>query len=395
MVVDVGIESTPTVARAVDWYDADVGVVVTASHNPPNHNGFKLWTAEGRAFDRDGYVDVVRRINRDAPTTASPSGMGSVRTEETASQRHLDRLCEAAGDLDGLSVVVDVGNGTGGLTADTLAALGCDLTTLDAQCDGSFPSRPSEPTDANCETLRKTVEATGADLGIAHDADADRMLAVDDRGRFVSGDQLLGLFTRETVEPGDRIAAPINASALVDDVACDVGGVVVRTEVGDTHIAKACSEPDVVFGGEPSGAWIWPDETPCPDGHYAACRLAELVAENGPLSRQVDALPEYWTRRESLSYDSNAEVVADVAPLVRARYDEVTDTDGVRVDFDDGWFLIRASGTEPLVRVTAEATERERANELLDEATALVDERPNVRAKPRAQPVGNDSVGDD
>jgi len=367
--VDLGVESTPTVARAVEWYDADAGLVVTASHNPPADNGFKFWTREGRAFDAEATGTLSTRVEDSGEATVPPPEMGSVSRVDDASRRHLDRL--PTGDLDSLSVVVDVGNGAGGLTADALLALGCDVTTLDAQRDGSFPGRPSEPTAENCGTLTTVVAATGADLGVAHDGDADRTMAVDETGRFLTGDELLALFAGETVPAGADVAAPINASAVLDAVVEERGGSVVRTAVGDGHVAAACTDQGVAFGGEPSGAWIWPDEALCPDGHYAACRLAALVAAGPPLSDRVAALPTYVTKRESVRCGDKAAVVAEAESRTRSRYDDVTDLDGVRVDVDDGWFLVRASGTQPLVRLTAEARTERRAEELLAEAAAL------------------------
>jgi phosphoglucosamine mutase len=203
------------------------------------------------------------------------------------------------------------------------------------------------------------------------------MSAVDETGRFVPGDELLALFALET-SPGDAVAAPVNASALIDTVVADSGGSVVRTAVGDGNVAAACAESGAGFGGEPSGAWIWPDETLVPDGHYAACRLAEIVATGDPLSVRLDAFPRFVTKRESFRCDDADVAVSHVAAQVSDRYDTVTELDGVRVDVDDGWFLVRASGTEPLLRVTAEADTEGRAADLLSDATALA--RDAIRA---------------
>jgi len=367
-VVDLGVESTPTLARSVAAYGGDAGLVVTASHNPPTDNGFKFWTADAQAFDDARRETLASRVET-PPATVSPAEMGTVQEVSDASRRHLDQLPD--GDA-GCSVIVDMGNGTGQLTADALLSLGCEVRTLDAQRDGSFPGRPSEPTAENCDLLSTVVGTTDADLGIAHDGDSDRMMAVDGAGRFVSGDELLALFAAETTPRGATVAAPINASGLLDDILARSGGSVVRTAVGDGNVAAACRESDAVFGGEPSGAWIWPAETLCPDGHYAACRLVTLLADGPPLAERIDAFPTYVTRRESVECPEKDTLIAEVGSRVRDRYDQVTDLDGLRVDFDDGWFLVRASGTQPLVRVTAEARTEDRAEELFSEAIGLV-----------------------
>ncbi|AWB28337.1 phosphopentomutase/phosphoglucosamine mutase [Halococcoides cellulosivorans] len=366
-VIDVGVESTPTIARSVRPLDADAGLVVTASHNPPADNGFKCWSRDASAFDADE-IEALEAVMAESQRATVPADeMGTVRTVEHARADHRDRL-----PTDGLdaSVVVDVGTGTGQVTSEALRAGGCAVHTLDADRDGRFPARPSEPTAETCGTLAALVGATDADLGVAHDGDADRMMAVDETGRFVSGDELLGVFASAT-PPGSSVAAPINASALVEDV---TDGAVVRTAVGDGAVAEATRQPEVAFGGEPSGAWIWPAETYCPDGHLAACRLVQLVTQGPSLAERVAALPSYATRRASIECADKRAVMDAVEAGVRERFDDVTDVDGVRVDLSDGWFLIRASGTQPLVRVTAEAETDARADAVFDEARSIVEE---------------------
>lgn len=379
-VVSLGVESTPTVARAVDWYDAGAGLMVTASHNPPGDNGFKFWTRSGQAFGPDLTETLSERVEDTASLTVPPTEMGAMRLDRGASNRHLDALPD--GDVESLPVVVDLGNGTGQLTVEALLALGCDVTTINAQQDGSFPGRPSEPTPANCTDLATVVADSDAELGIAHDGDADRLLAVDETGAFLSGDELLTLFSVEALPEDAKVAAPVNASALVDDVVQELGGSVVRTAVGDGNVAAACADSGVVFGGEPSGAWIWPDETLAPDAHYAACRLVDIVASGSPLSDRVASFPVYVTRRKSVRSEDGPATVAAVRDRVRDRYDDVTELDGVRVDTDDGWFLVRASGTEPLVRLTAEARTELRAEELLAESLGLLESVPSARTEP-------------
>ncbi len=376
-VVDLGRAATPTVARAVPWEDADAGVVVTASHNPPEDNGIKLWDETGQAYDGAARERIEERLRADDPDLAAWDGLGD-RVATTATDCHCRALVDAVDLPDQPRVVVDVGNGAGGVTVTALDRLGCHVETLNAQPDGAFPGRPSEPTAEHCETLRTVVANTDADLGIAHDGDADRTMAVAGDGSFLSGDALLALFGRAAVRAVDVadpvVVAPLNTSLAVDDALAAVGARLARTRVGDTYVAERATESDAVFGGEPSGAWIWPSETPCPDGPLAACKLAELVATDGPLAAQVaEAVPEYPIRRDSVETDEKGAVVSRVADRVRERYDEVEETDGVRVDLGDAWFLVRASGTQPLVRVTAEARERERENEVFERAMALVE----------------------
>ncbi|WP_408958817.1 phosphoglucosamine mutase [Natrinema sp. 74] len=368
-VLEAGVAATPTIARTVSRTNADAGIVVTASHNPAPDNGIKLWDASGKAFDPEQLEAIAMRIDGDEYDPQAWDGQGSSESLADATDRHAAALRESVSLQESPSVVVDIGNGTGGITARVLSELGCDVTTLNGQQDGSFPGRPSEPTRETLAELSALVAATDADLGVAHDGDADRMQAVDETGTFVPKDVLLALFAREAASDGDAVAAPVGTSMAVDDALAAVGASVTRTRVGDGFVADRTTRPDVVFGGEPSGAWIWPTETPCPDGPLAACKLVELVADRGPLSALVERVETYPIRRTSLEVADKTAVMDRVDDRVRKRYDDVDALDGVYVDLDDGWFLVRASGTEPLVRVTAEARDESRAERL--EAAAV------------------------
>ncbi|WP_458190330.1 phosphoglucosamine mutase [Haladaptatus sp. NG-WS-4] len=372
-VVDIGLAATPTVARSVAWQDADTGVSVTASHNPSTDNGIKLWNASGQAFDAEQRAEITRIIEEEDFDLAGWDDTGDQTQWEDAHARHVKTLHEAVSPAD-LSVVVDVGNGAGAVTADALYELGCDVETLNAQPDGRFPARPSEPTAENCQSLCDHVAATDADLGIAHDGDADRMMAVDENGQFLSGDVLLTLFARQRAGEGETIVTPVDTSLIVEDVLAEQGADVVRTQVGDVYVAERATEPNVVFGGEQSGAWIWPDQTLCPDGSLAACRLAELVAQNGPLSELAADVGEYPIRRKNVKVVDKTGLMERLSEAVTDRYEDATTIDGVRVSLDDGWFLIRASGTEPLVRIAAEARDPDAADKVFETADAFVTE---------------------
>ena len=370
-VVDVGIAATPTVGRAVAWEDADAGVSITASHNPAPDNGIKLWQPSGQAFDGPLRETISDRVREGASDLVGWDALGE-RTTADATTKHCETLVDRI-DIDGsLSVVVDIGNGAGGVTVDALDALGCAVETLNAQPDGSFPGRPSEPTGENCESLATLVGESDADLGIAHDGDADRMRAVTADGDFLSGDVLLALFGREAASAGEQVAVPVDTSLAVADYLAEAGIETTRTPVGDVYVAAAASDPGVAFGGEPSGAWIWPEETLCPDGPLAACKIVALAAERS-LADRAAAIETYPIRRTSVEVNDKAAVMDRVREAVADRYDDVSTLDGVRVDRDDGWFLLRASGTQPLVRVTAEARESDWAEAVFAEATDLLE----------------------
>jgi phosphoglucosamine mutase len=369
-VLDLGLAATPTIARAVGWEDADAGVAVTASHNPARDNGIKLWQPSGQAFNEPRRETVSQRIREDAADLQAWDGLGDRRSLD-ARARHVAALVGSVDVADPPAAVVDVGNGAGGVTVEALQRLGCRVETLNAQPDGSFPGRPSEPTAENCTSLATLVRASDADLGIAHDGDADRMRAVAGDGTYLSGDVTLALFARDAAAEGESIAAPVDTSLAVDDHLADAGVEVTRTKVGDVYVAERVAEAGVVFGGEPSGAWIWPDATLCPDGPLAACRLVALAAER-PLADRIAEIDTYPIRRDSVETDEKAAVMERVTERVTERYDDVSTLDGVRVDVGDGWFLLRASGTQPLVRITAEARTESRADEVFETARDLL-----------------------
>lgn len=378
-VVDVGVVTTPTAARGVGTRDADAGIVVTASHNPPRDNGIKLWSPSGQAFDENQRATIEQRITDSAfhlarwddhgdRTIWSGAEAAHRKALVSAGQRWFDAVDAAPEEL---SVVVDPGAGTGAVTADVLYELGVSVETLNAKPDGRFPARPSEPTASNCESLCRCVDALDTDLGIAHDGDADRMLAVDDTGTFVTGDLLLAVFASDIAEAGDTVAAPVNTSLVVADAVDAVGATLEYTRVGDVYVAERASDDAVVFGGEPSGAWIFPAETLCPDGPLAAVRLAALVAAE-PLSTRVDAFDPFPIRRTTVETNAKSAVMDRVEAACRDTEASLTTLDGVRVSREDGWYLIRASGTQPLVRVTAQARDAATAANLLETARSLV-----------------------
>lgn len=366
-VTRAGLASTPAVAYGARDHDAAVGV--TASHNPPGDGGYKLWTPSGRGYAGKPLEALRDRLD-DPPSPAR--GTGAVTREGPDLDAALaEAVLEAVPARDlGLDVVVDGGHGPAGpATAGILRRMGCRVRTLHVQVDGAFPGRPSEPAGEHLDELRAVVASTDADLGVAHDGDGDRMVAVDERGRPVPPDKLLALLAEAS--GAEAIACPVDASRLVDEA---LEATVHRTPVGDVHVSAALERAGAGFGGEASGCWIHPDLHLAPDGPRAAAELAALAAE-APVGDRVDALPDYPITRGSLEVPPGAkdEVVAAAGNRLAGR-GEVDRTDGVRVAADDGWVLVRPSGTEPVVRVTAEAATEEAAEALRQAAEDAVRE---------------------
>ncbi len=370
-VVRVGLVTTPTLAHAARNYDC--GVMVTASHNPSEYVGIKLWNPDGMAFDSAQQEEIEETVASGNFKQVEWSRIGNVTTDSNAIREHSDMILSNVKQIKpaSLRVVLDCGCGAGGtITPYLLREMGCDVITLNAQPDGYFPARNPEPNDANLGLLKKAVLEFEADLGIAQDGDADRMMAVDENGVFVTGDEMLAIFAGYECKAGGTLVVPVDTSMIVDDALPDSN--VIRTRVGDVYVAEEIKRTGADFGGEPSGSWIFPQVSYCPDGIYAAARLIEIV-QDVRLGELRGRLPQYPTKRGTVVCDNERKgSVMDMVGSEMGTLGKVTDIDGVRVEMDDGWLLVRPSGTEPKIRITAEA--RTGVDELYEMGEKIVKE---------------------
>ena len=356
---DAGLVSTPTLARGSADYGC--GVVITASHNPAPYNGIKLWNPDGMAFDEVQQEEIEATLDAGRFRDVSWDRVGRLRVRADLIARHMEAILRDVGEAR-LRVAVDCGCGaTSTITPFLLRRMGCEVVALNAQPDGHFPGRDPEPTEANLALLRATVRAVHADLGIAHDGDGDRMVAVDQDGAYGGGDTLLPLFAKGEVTKA--LGVPVDASmALVDLLP---GAHVWRTRVGDVYVAQEMKRRGAEFGGEPSGTWIFPKVTYCPDGVYAAARLVQLASIE-PLREMIRSIPRYPVLRGTVAYDPvrRKEVGTALELSLPSLGGEISTVDGWRLAWDDGWALVRFSGTEPKIRVLAESREEARAREI-------------------------------
>ncbi len=345
--VDIaGHVPTPSLAYAAQKYD--LGVMVTASHNPSEYNGIKLWNPDGSALNEFKFEGI---------NVAEWDRIGKV-DEFDAVSYHFNALIKEFRNID-LKVVIDCANGASSvLSPYVFKALGAKVITLNCHPSGLFPGHPSEPTEQNLKYLKEMVIKTGSDLGIAHDGDSDRFVAITSSGRYVDGDHILAVFTK--ILGFEKIVAPVDSSMLLDSLA-----KVVRVKVGDANVSMVMKEQNIEFGGENSGTQIFGDWRYTPDAIYAALKFAEIASKHD-IDEVIDSFPTYCTIRKSLIYDDRKDMERKVKKLV-SEYDNVTSIDGFRVGMKNGWFLIRFSGTEPKVRVTVEHEDRKKAEALMDE----------------------------
>ncbi|MEF8820417.1 MAG: phosphoglucosamine mutase [Haloferacaceae archaeon] len=375
----LGVLPTPGVAA----YCAREGVpaiVVTASHNPADYNGVKLIDDEGVELT----VDPLERIEAhvfDRPVDeAGWDEVGSVDRLDGAPRNYVDDLRSTADlDLD-LTVALDPGHGAGALTSPPfLRELGCRVVTVNGQPDGHFPGREPEPVAEHLGDLRRLVRAADADVGVAHDGDADRAVFVDERGESIPGESSLAALCAAAVEPGDVVVSAVNVSSRVVDVVAEAGGRIERTAIGATNIVTRVRElraegVRVPVAGEGNGGVFFPEVRLARDGALAAARFLSLVAER-PASEVVAPYRDYHAVRRNLSYEGGDErerILSAARAYAEASGAALDTTDGYRLDFDDGWVLVRPSGTEPKVRVYAEATDPDRAATLADDAARAI-----------------------
>ncbi len=370
---------TPTVGFATRALGAKAGVMITASHNPPEYNGFKIWDSSGMAYTPESEGRLERIYFKRRWKRVAWDEIGRVERIHILSD-YIETLKANVRLSRDYKVVVDCGNGAGSVaTPRLLSELGCKVIKLNCLPDGHFPGRPLEPVPENLVELCETVKSTGADLGIAHDGDADRVVVVDEAGRVAKGDEILAIVAAQRVRRGgDIVVTTVDASKVVDEVVGGRGGRVVRTRVGDVSVAVGVKRNRAVFGGEPSGAWIFPDVHLAPDGPLGAVRVLELLESSGrTMSELLEPLPDYYTHREKLKCQDElkARVMKSVLKGLKGEFRELIGTlsvDGVRLNLVDGWVLVRPSGTEPYIRVTAEARTPGRAHEIAKKAVRVL-----------------------
>jgi phosphomannomutase/phosphoglucomutase len=376
----LGVVPTPAL-QAYCEREAVPGVMVTASHNPPEYNGIKLIGASGVELTRDRLDDVEVRLDAD-PARVDWDETGTSRRVESTSQYYRDQVLDAVdrqtiADAD-LTVALDPGHGAGALTSpDFFRDLGCSVLTVNAQPDGRFPGRYPEPIAEHLDDLARLTRTSDADLGIAHDGDADRAIFVDETGTFVEGDAALAALAAAQLDAGDVAVSAVNTSQRLVDVVEAAGASLRLTPIGSTYLITAIRElqsegQNVPIAGEGNGGILFPDYRIARDGAYTAARFCELLADQ-TASELVADYDDYHNVRYNVTYESEAErasMLEAIGLQAEAADADLDTTDGYRLDYGDAWVLARPSGTEPLVRVYAEARDKARARDL---AQSMVD----------------------
>jgi phosphomannomutase/phosphoglucomutase len=367
-VINVGLAPTPAIQYFVRDH-TDAGVVITASHNPREYNGLKFIAGDGTEFGSEAELEVEEVYFKGAFKLANWCDTGSI-SHLAIIPLYIDgvmsKVNTAAIKNKQFNVVIDTGCGAGSVvTPFMLSKLDCRVTTLNAQIDGTFPSRHPEPTAEVLTDLSATVVALDADIGIAHDGDADRAVFVDEKGNFVNEDVSLAIIVKHALSRKKGIVVtPVSSSQRIVDVAKESESSVVWTPVGSIHVARTMKKLGAVIGGEGNGGIIFPEHQYCRDGAMAVAKMLELMAEQDKtLSELAEEIPKYHMIKEKVTCKDREAVMKHISSSVSGNVDT---TDGVKIWYDDGWLLVRPSGTEPIIRIFAEAQTEKRVKELAD-----------------------------
>jgi phosphomannomutase/phosphoglucomutase len=356
-VTDIGVVPTPVLYYSAQQLKADGAIMITGSHNPSEYNGFKTVCGSGSLHGET--IQDVRRLIEKQDFERGSGRAASVDVvppyvDEIASQFQLKRR---------VKLVADAGNGTAGPVIHRIfERINVDVTELFFEMDGKFPNHHPDPTvPANLFHLIEKVRQTGADLGIAFDGDADRIGAVDEHGNVIYGDLLMLIYAREILErkPGATFIGEVKCSQVMYDEIGRLGGNAIMYKTGHSLIKAKMKEEHAELAGEMSGHMFFGDRyRGFDDALYAACRLIEIVAKSGrPLSAQLEGLPKMVSTPEirvDCPDEMKFELVRRVAEHFKAKYTTI-DIDGVRVIFPEGWGLLRASNTQPVLVMRFEA----------------------------------------
>ena len=397
-IIRIGVTTTPTLAFATGKLGADAGVMITASHNPPEYIGVKFWNPSGLGFSSEQEQDIEEIFKSHTYKTTHWDEIGTVIDINDINARHVAEIMKQVNiDPEGkhFSVVVDPGNGSSCEIAPMLLKeFGCRITTINAQPDGFFPGRFSEPSPENVKMVAEFIKAAKGEieLGIALDGDADRVVFLDEKGNYIDPIRILALLTKKKAESlpldlryGFSIVTPINSSTVLEDVVAPYGAKVVYCPVGDIKVAHTMKQIGSLIGGEDCGTIIWPDFHYGPDSLLTIAKVLELLQqEEKPFSQIMADIPEYpyitseirLAEGQMLNGPTWEALKQEIIAFYREKIPHnlrINEIDGVRFDCNIGWVLIRPSGTSPLIRIAVESRIGvDQAKKMLEDARNLI-----------------------
>ncbi|MFX1327844.1 MAG: phosphoglucosamine mutase [Promethearchaeota archaeon] len=373
----LGIVTTPTLAMSTRYLEADAAVMITASHNTPDYIGLKLWNPSGVGFSPEQEEKISRIYDQKKFLEIKYNQIGKVTPVNDINDIHISTITnQIMFDGTELNVIIDPGNGSGcDIVPKLLTEYGCKIITLNAQMDGAFPGRLSEPSEINLTQISKFLQTTTElDIGIALDGDADRVIFLDENGVIVDPIRLLTLLAKYYIQENKLsrdemiIVAPINSSSLIESILNPLNCEVIRSEVGDIKVAIALQKCGGFLGGETSGTYIWPKFHYGPDSIVTIATILQMITKAGKnLKELLKDIPEYPYYASKFKLANDIHFTEDIHQKIIDEMKEAFHTlkkedvninriDGVRFDYEDGWLLIRRSGTSPYLRISGEST---------------------------------------
>jgi phosphoglucosamine mutase len=380
-VLQQGTIPTPVLAYLTKKMKADAGVMITASHNPPEYNGIKLYNPDTTAYNRKQQTQIEKLITKKQFKTTTWQNIGKTTTiNET--QQYIEMITTNVKLKKPWKIIIDPGNGaTSQLAPEIFRELNCNIMAINSQPDGHFPGRSAEPNEESLKPLCNIVRKLKADLGIAYDGDGDRMITTNEKGRITPSDQIFAAYAAHVIkrQKNKTIVTHVETSMCIEKMIEAEGGKIARTKVGDVNITEAIKKHNATFGGEPCGAWIHPNYHYCPDGILSSILLLKALEETKQnLSSFISKVPQYPLLRQSVVCPNSVKIAVlkktyEFLPAIFSDVKEQSKVDGFRLAFKQGWLLVRPSGTEPLVRITAEAENKKTAETIMEKAVKLVD----------------------
>ncbi|MFH1328725.1 MAG: phosphoglucosamine mutase [Candidatus Bathyarchaeota archaeon] len=383
-VLDVGLAPTPAVEFLVRYYNCDGGVIITASHNPPEFNGIKVNDEKGVELQREKEIEIEEIFFSEKYKLPKWENVGKLVERKDWIDSYVKGMKELV-DVELISkhhyrVVVDAANSVGVLvTPRLLKELGCKVYTVNSHIDGSFPGRLPEPTTKNLMELSKVVKAIGADLGVGHDGDADRSIFVDEKGDVILGDKSFALIAKNYLKknPNETVTTPISSSTIIEDVVKAEGGKLIWTKVGSINISRMMVEKKLKLGGEENGGVFYGPHQPVRDGAMSTALILQTMAEEAkPISELIAELPEYYNFKDKIHCPEaqKEEVLKRLLEECQTPDLQVDTRDGLKIWFPDrSWILIRPSGTEPIYRLFAESREKGKPEKIVAEYRKIVE----------------------
>jgi phosphoglucosamine mutase len=385
-VLTIGMVTTPTLCNSMKFLGGDCGIMITASHNTPEYIGIKLWNPSGLGFTELQELDVENIYKKKAFRKIKWDEVGTVTQINDINTLHVDeimKLIKMNPKAKPLRVIIDPGNGSSCEIAPLLLKrLGCNFVTLNAQPDGHFPGRLSEPSSENLEIVSNIIKnSPNIDLGMALDGDADRVIFIDANGEIIEPVRMLTFLVKEEIQRNPpkkgkkvKIMTPINSSNVIERTLEPLGCEIVRTQVGDIKVAIEIENQGGTMGGENSGTYIWPDFHMGPDSLVTIAKLIELLSyEKRSFTELILEIPKFpFVKKEyPLTYDKviTQEEYQEMGTLIepwlkQQGYENISynKIDGLRMDFNQGWILIRRSGTSPILRIEGESIKNEKTS---------------------------------